>query len=219
MNVRDRVSTGRYVATVLGLSLIFTGYVGESHGAEQPVLKIELGGWSAEPSYRLSTGQSGRLNDGSAFSSEFREVLALHPDALREAESANTARSMILLGNVVMIAGSLIMLGDTMNQADNLEQEPDYGRSLGLVLVGAVISMTAGSSYRNRLNNAVDIFNREEARNPKLGAVGHHEYQVVVASRSRAGLSLGLDINDSMPAEVPGRRGGLALIGMLEYRF
>lgn len=211
----------RALLSGITLMLLSTSVVGKSYAIEDAVLKIHMGGLFAEPTYELSTGEIGKLNDGMGFSSKFRKVLALHPDALKEAEYANSSRSTSFAGSMIMLVGTIVMLQDTLGQSSDVSYTPNYSKSLGLVLAGAIISTIGSRSFNNHLYNAVDIFNRDEIKNPMLKTDRHQSHRSVISPHLQAGLSMELNIGNTTPKikNTPDLKKGIALIATLTYRF
>ena len=96
-------------------------------------LKYGQGGDSFQKVYKFS---------GLSFQPHFEEVLSRYPAALNEANKARPYGAVALAGSITMVLGSALMLAETIGEAQavsegNLYSDPNYGRPLGVVLVGA----------------------------------------------------------------------------------
>ena len=96
---------------------------------------------------------------GLSFQPSFKEVLGMHPDALEEANKSLSRNAIMLIGSFTMLAGSAMMLSDTLNDVKDLSNDefPDDSNSttpLIVIVAGGVLYIAGALSSGDHLTNA-----------------------------------------------------------------
>lgn len=106
---------------------------------------------------------------GLSFTDEFEEVLSQEPAALREARKAHMYKGISLAGNLTMVAGSVLLLVNTLDDAaavsdDRLPESSTDLRPLGLVIAGAALASIGAILSKHKLRAGIRLFNERHGR-------------------------------------------------------
>ena len=156
------VSKVQYLLLMLVLLAVSSFANAESGGK----IDLQIGAFQA-PQFKTGDGEFKPLKDGSDYDPEFIKMINSNPEAKAKLDHAETYGGVTLAGSVVILAGTIVLLQDTLDQKDSLDnnQLPQddsskQGQALGLVIVGGVIALVGSSGYRSDISEAVDIYNR-----------------------------------------------------------
>lgn len=138
---------------------------------------------------------------GITFKDEFKEVMSLHPPALREVKRAYPYNALNAAGQIGMLGLTLKNLIDTINKAQKVSdgQLVSDGFELSFVIqvaVAGAITIVSGIIGSSHLKKGVEIFNERQerqlitSREPILSEVNQRQLNNLVGSNK------GLKIRD-----------------------
>lgn len=179
----------------LALSMVCT--LSAMANADEPA-RVEQNGGSSEgplvihkkffksPTFTLNNVAPQPIYQGLGLSPEFEQVLQKYPESLAQARSAANMGKVNLGGLAIVLLGTIVQLKETLDEADSV-RNTRYGAyrdrskelpgeksgstaGLGLVLIGAAITIPSALITKKRLKNAIHIYNRNERLGPQSGA-------------------------------------------------
>lgn len=121
---------------------------------------------SDQRGYKLGLNDSQPLMQDDELHPDFIKLLEPYPEALQSANDSLGYSGMTLAGNMIMTLGALLALTSSMEDANNLNnnQLPDdddgQSQALGVVIIGAAITLAGVSQAKGAMNRALEIFNK-----------------------------------------------------------
>ena len=98
---------------------------------------------------------------------DFKAILSTNPEALAEAKKAAGYNGIALIGSSVVLAGSVMLLMDTLQQKEDVEQgdastsdEVDM-TPLYVMIGGTLISIVANNKFKTHWDNALNLYNQK----------------------------------------------------------
>lgn len=105
-----------------------------------------------------------------SYSEDFTDLLGKHPTALEEAQKASVYQVTALVGSVGMLAVSVKMLIETINDANDVSSgtiTSDTGTTswtdVGLLAGFGAVMVVSGLKANSHLNRAIQIFNEQDS--------------------------------------------------------
>jgi len=192
----------------LALSAVFIHTALAEDGGDAIDIKIDA---FESPTFNVGGGEYRPLKQNSSYHPDFLKLISSDSEANEKLQHAETYSGVTLAGGVVILAGTIVLLQDTLDQKDQLDnnqlpQEDDSktSQALGLVIVGGVISLIGSSNYRSDVREAVEIYNRNlkagklsdasAFRKPKLKA----EFSLGVSpptANMSSSMTVGMNLN------------------------
>lgn len=156
---------------------LFAAFVSASHAfAEETTQQLKIHtGFLQSPSYTVNNQSKQPLYSGMKLHPDFEKVLSENPAALKEAKAAERYNGFALLGSGVMLAGTVMLLMDTLQQKDDVESgdlsssnDTDW-TPVYVVAAGAGISLISTSALKRHINKAVSLYNSSRVSQHKSG--------------------------------------------------
>lgn len=104
---------------------------------------------------------------GLSVQSKFKEVMSTHPPAMHEARKALAWNGVTLAGSLGLVTGSLLVLLDTISDAQAVSRDefPDESLQTGplaLMVVSGVAMIVGAVNGGSHLKRGIDIFNHRD---------------------------------------------------------
>ncbi len=147
------------LATILSVS-IFAGDKIELKKKFFSPVKYSFNGQDPKPIYTFS---------GMDCQPHFKKIIRRCPDAYKEIKTTYAYNGVSLAGSAIMLLGSVLMLSNTLQEAEDvnngkLTSGTSDSSPLGLVIVGAVVSIVGGSIAGSHLKKGIQIFNKKQTQ-------------------------------------------------------
>ena len=125
----------------------------------------------------------------------FKKIISRYPEAFKEIKASYTYNGVALVGSAVMLLGSVLMLSNTLQEAEDvnngkLTSSSNDSSPLLLVLGGAVVTLVGGMIAHNHLKKGVQIFNAKSKQAADQKGSGLHFQFNPGLVHSSPGLSL-----------------------------
>jgi len=118
------------------------------------------------PKYKLGSEEAKPVMKDSGLHPDFVDILSPYPQAIESANDSLSYSGVTLAGSVILMLGAAYGLIDTLDDKDDLdnnrfpENDDNQEKALGVVIVGAIISIYGNSQAQRAINRAVEIFNK-----------------------------------------------------------
>ena len=137
---------------------------------------------SDQPGYKLGLNDSKPLMQDDELHPDFVKLLEPYPEALQAANDSLGYSGITVAGNAVMTLGVILALSSSIDDANNLnnDQLPDdndgQSQALGVVIIGAAISLAGVSQAKGAMNRALEIFNKNYNKNTNRNLLDEPRY-------------------------------------------
>jgi len=129
-------------------------------------LKIETEAF-AQPHFVLGDGEPKPVYKDSDLNPEFISVLESNPEALTAAQNSLTHSVYSMGGSLLILAGAIVMLKDTLNDKNDLEnnqlpteEDDNTDAALTLVIFGGIAMLVGSINRKSDLNRAFELYNQ-----------------------------------------------------------
>ncbi len=126
----------------------------------------------------------------------FKKIISRYPEAFKEIKTSYTYNGVALAGSAVMLLGSVLMLSNTLQEAEDvnngkLSSSSNDSSPLLLVVGGAVLTLVGGMIAHTHLKKGIEIFNTKskKAGDVQNGTGLHFQFSPRLV-QSSPGLSL-----------------------------
>ena len=122
-------------------------------------------------SYSVDNSNKMPVMGNFGLSKDYENLLRNNPEALHAAKSATGYSVLNLVGMGLITAGAIVLLLDTLDQADDVESgnlpeedEDNYDTALGLIIVGGAVGITGAVMAKNAIKESAQIYNRGQKK-------------------------------------------------------
>lgn len=139
-----------------------------SANGQSPPLEIRTG-FLKSAKFVYKDAEPQKVHGWVSFSTEFTDLLAMHPEALAEANKAKPFFALGLIGSVGMLAVSTKMLIETINDAQDVQSgniDSSTGTTswtdVGLIAGFGAVAVVSALVAKGHMNRSVELFNSAE---------------------------------------------------------